>query len=156
MQSPESHPSHEPVTRRRFIQFLVGFSAISTVAGMLTPVVAYLWPRRVMAGSGAPVAVGEAAAFPVNSSKIVSVNDKPVIVVHTKAAGLKAFSAICTHLGCVVNPTLRKGSIECPCHDAFFSPVTGAVVSGPPPRPLTAYEVLVKDGKVLVGKTLTA
>lgn len=149
-----SDVSQTPVTRRKFIQFLLGFSVVSTVVGMLTPVLGYLWPKSTNAGSSAPVEAGSQEDFPVNTSKVVSVNDKPVIVVNTKAGGIKAFSAICTHLGCIVAWNARKSSIECPCHDGFFNPVTGAVVSGPPPKPLVAYEVVVRDGKVLVGKSL--
>lgn len=144
-----------PVTRRGFIQFLLGFSVVSTIVGMLVPVIGYLLPKGSNSGSGAPVEVGKAEDFGPGSGKIVSVNDKPVIVVNGKAGGLKAFTAICTHLGCIVSWDARKNSIACPCHDGFFNPVTGAVVSGPPPKPLAQYEVIVKDGKVLIGKQLT-
>ena len=154
MTQPTSDGSTVPVTRRRFIRFLLGFSLVSTTVGMLTPVVGYLWPRSARASTGAPVEVGVQADFPLNSSKVVSVDDKPVIVVNTKAGGLRAFSAICTHLGCIVSWNTRKGSIECPCHDGFFNPVTGAVISGPPPRQLARYEVVLRDGKVLIGKQL--
>jgi cytochrome b6-f complex iron-sulfur subunit len=143
-----------PITRRKFIQFLLGFSVVSTIVGMLTPVVGYLWPKSTSTGTDAPTEVGKADDFSINTAKVVSVNDKPVIVVNTKAGGIKAFSAICTHLGCIVAWNARKTSIECPCHDGFFNPVTGAVVSGPPPRPLTQYQVINRDGKVLIGKPL--
>jgi cytochrome b6-f complex iron-sulfur subunit len=143
-----------PITRRKFIQFLLGFSVVSTIVGMLTPVVGYLWPKSTSTGTDAPTEVGKADDFPINTAKVVSVNDKPVIVVNTKAGGIKAFSAICTHLGCIVAWNARKTSIECPCHDGFFNPVTGAVVSGPPPRPLAQYQVINRDGKVLIGKPL--
>jgi cytochrome b6-f complex iron-sulfur subunit len=142
------------IGRRKFIQVLLGFSIVSTVVGMLTPVLGYLWPKGAATGYGGPTEVGNAEDFPLNTSKVVSVSDKPVIVVNTKVGGMKAFSAICTHLGCIVSWNTRKGSIECPCHDGFFNPVTGAVVSGPPPRPLAGYEVVVREGKVLIGKPL--
>lgn len=92
--------------------------------------------------------------FPVGSGKIVPVDNKPVMVVNTAVGGIKAFSAICTHLGCVVYWDKAKNVMHSPCHDGLFNPVTGAVVSGPPPRPLPAYEVSVRDGKVLIGKPL--
>ena len=77
-----------------------------------------------------------------------------MIVVNTAAGGVKAFSAICTHLGCVVDWNKGKNVIQSPCHDGRFNAVTGAVVSGPPPRALPAYELSVKDGKIYVGKPL--
>lgn len=154
MSQSVSDISNTPVTRRGFIQFLLGFSVISTVIGMLLPVIGYLLPKGAAQGSGGPVEVGKPEDFVVNTGKIISVNDKPVILVNSKTGGLKAFSAICTHLGCIVNWDTRKSNIACPCHDGFFNPVTGAVVSGPPPKPLAQYEVVVKDGKVLIGKQL--
>lgn len=141
-----------PITRRKSIQLLLGFSIVATISGIVAPIIAYLIPRENAAAYGGPVNVGAVEDFPVNSGKIVSVNDKPVIVVNTKAGGLQAFSAICTHLGCVVSWSERKSVIHCPCHDGFFNAVTGAVVSGPPPLPLSRYELVVKDGSVLIGK----
>ncbi|MBI5300747.1 MAG: Rieske (2Fe-2S) protein [Chloroflexi bacterium] len=149
-----AHRSNTPVTRRGFIQLLLGFSVTATVIGMLTPVVAYLLPQGAKQGVGGPVEVGKPEEFASNTGKIVSVNDKPVIVVNSKAGGIKAFSAICTHLGCIVSWDARKNSIACPCHDGFFNAVTGAVISGPPPKPLAQYELVVKDGKVFVGKQI--
>ena len=59
--------------------------------------------------------------------------------------GLRAYSAICTHLGCVVAYNDLAGVIQCPCHDGRFNPVSGAVVSGPPPAPLSPITVSVED-----------
>jgi len=143
---------NSPVARRGFIRFLLGFSVISTLAGIVGPIIAYLLPKNTKANYGGPAEVGRVEDFVLNTGKVVNANDKPVIVVNTKAGNIKAFSAICTHLGCVVSWNARKASIECPCHDGYFNPVTGAVVSGPPPKPLAQYEVAIKDGKVLVGK----
>ena len=143
-----------PVTRRGFIRFLLGFSIVSTVVGMLTPVVGYLLPKGAAASSSGPVEVGKVEDFPTGQAKVVSVNDKPIMIINNKTGGMKAFSAICTHLGCIVSWNDRKSTIQCPCHDGFFNPVTGAVVSGPPPKPLASYELVVRDGKVMVGKQI--
>jgi len=140
-------------TRRGFLQWLLGFSAVTTIVGMGVPVIGYLLPPlRKASGTGEPTVVGVVADFPVGTGKVVPVDDKPVIVVNTSVGGVKAFSAICTHLGCVVNWDAKKNVIHSPCHDGLFNPVTGAVVGGPPPRPLPAYELTLKDGKVYVGK----
>jgi cytochrome b6-f complex iron-sulfur subunit len=68
--------------------------------------------------------------------------------VHT-AQGFRAFSAICTHLGCIVGWDAARRQIECPCHAGFFD-LNGRVVSGPPPRPLTEYGVVVVNNEVIV------
>jgi len=64
------------------------------------------------------------------------------------------FSAICTHLGCIVFWNQQKQVIQSPCHDGRFNPLTGAVVSGPPPRPLPAYEFEIVKDQVYVGRPL--
>jgi len=143
-----------PIGRRKFIQLLLGFSIVSTFAGIVAPIIAYLLPVKSQTGVGGPVEVGKVEDFGAGTGAIVSVNSKPVIVVNTKAGGLRAYSAICTHLGCVVYWDAKKNVITSPCHDGLFSPATGEVVSGPPPRGLPAYELAVKDGKVLIGKPL--
>lgn len=141
------------ISRRGFLQWLLGFSVVSTVAGVFTPIIGYLLPpSRPNLGDQGPTMVGAIGDFPMGDGRVVAVNDKPVIIVNTKAGGVKAFSAICTHLGCVVNWSGKKNVIQSPCHDGLFNPVSGAVVGGPPPRPLPAYEVVIKDGKVYVGK----
>jgi cytochrome b6-f complex iron-sulfur subunit len=147
-----SELTNTPITRRRSIQLLLGFSVVSTLGGIVGPIIAYLLPRSAASGTGGPVDVGKVEDFATGSGTVVSVNDKPVIIVNTKGSGMKAFSAICTHLGCVVAWDQHKNVIHCPCHEGIFNPTTGAVVSGPPPRPLSGYELAVKDGTVLIGK----
>ncbi|MGE5140756.1 MAG: ubiquinol-cytochrome c reductase iron-sulfur subunit [Rudaea sp.] len=149
-----ANPGDRPATRRTALKWLLGFSVVSTVTGIVGPIIAYLLPAEQIATSGEPVEVGKLDDFPVGAGSIVTVQNKPVMIVNTKQGGLKAFSAICTHLGCIVYWDRPKGVMHSPCHDGLFNAVTGAVVAGPPPRPLPAYELAVKDGKVYVGKPL--
>jgi cytochrome b6-f complex iron-sulfur subunit len=141
------------VSRRRLIRWLLGFSVASTLGGVLTPIVGYLWPpARAQSNKGERTLVGTANDFPLNSGKVLSVNDEPVIVVNTEAGGIQAYSAICTHLGCIVYWHAQRGVIQSPCHDGRFNPVNGAVISGPPPRPLPAYDFEIVGGQVYVGE----
>lgn len=139
-----------PVTRRGLLKYvLLGFSAVATAAGTLTPVVAYLWPpRREGSQSGERVAVASTGDLPVGTGQVFSVNNKPVLVVHAEE-GFKALSAVCTHLGCIVAWNEQRNVIACPCHEAFFN-LNGAVISGPPPGPLPAYRVQVEGDQVYV------
>lgn len=70
-------------------------------------------------------------------------------VVLTRGQGdtVHAFSAVCTHQGCTVDK-VSGGTIFCPCHGSTFNADTGAVTSGPAPRPLPAVAVVVRDGSV--------
>jgi Rieske Fe-S protein len=113
----------------------------------------YLWPSsQTSAGTDQPEKVGTPADFPAGTAKVVSVNDKPVIVVNTAQGGLKAFSAICTHLGCIVGWDTGRGMIVCPCHDAHFNPVNGAVISGPAPSPLPELKLTAQGDVVYVSR----
>ena len=66
-------------------------------------------------------------------------------------AGLVAYSAICTHLGCTVLPSLsQQGYIVCPCHASLFDPAAAAqVVTGPANRPLPALPIEVSSDGVV-------
>lgn len=140
-------------TRRRLIRWLLGFSVVSTLGGVLTPIIGYLWPpARASSGEVGRTPVGAVEDFPLNSGAVVSVNDEPVIVVNTEAGGIKAFSAICTHLGCIVYWHEGRQVIQSPCHDGRFNPLNGTVISGPPPRPLPPYEFEIVEGQVYVGQ----
>jgi len=110
----------------------------------------YLWPPRAgSTGGGGRVEAGAEDEFPVGTGKKIVYRDKPVWVIHAPF-GFVALSAVCTHLGCIVEYDPQK-EIWCPCHAAFFD-LRGNVKSGPAPRPLPSYPVAVVGGKVLVGE----
>jgi cytochrome b6-f complex iron-sulfur subunit len=147
----------QPVTRRSLLKFLMSFSLISTIVGVLTPILGYLWPpaTRAQEQQVGLIVVGAVDDFPVGTGKVIPLGNKPVIVVNTEK-GIRVYSAVCTHLGCVVldkEPNL--GYILCTCHDGRFNPLTGSVISGPPPRPLPPYEFKVEGNQLYVGKPLS-
>jgi len=151
MQTPApSTPTGSTPTRRRFLQLSVGVSLLITAAGALVPILAYLWPRGNTSSTGGRVLVGATSELPVGKGKVVSLSGKPALVVNT-SQGLRAYSAVCTHLGCVVKWDESRGYIWCPCHDGRFNVVTGAVISGPPPAPLAALPVKSEGGQIYLG-----
>ncbi|GAB4543118.1 MAG: Rieske (2Fe-2S) protein [Anaerolineae bacterium] len=142
------------VGRRRLITYLLGFSVVATLGGVLTPIIGYLWPpKRASAGGSGRMQIGTVLDFPAGQGKVIPVNDKPVIVVNTTQGGLKAFSAICTHLGCIVEWDQPRQFILCPCHDGRFNAVNGAVISGPPPAPLPQLALTVEQDAVYVSES---
>jgi cytochrome b6-f complex iron-sulfur subunit len=152
---PASVPDDQAssVGRRRLITYLLGFSVVATLGGVFTPIIGYLWPpSRTSTGGSGRVQVGTAADFPAGQGKVVPVSDKPVIVVNTAQGGLKAFSAICTHLGCIVEWDQGRQFILCPCHDGRFNPVNGAIISGPQPAPLPELALTVEGDAVYVSE----
>lgn len=148
-QGVQTQDTKPPMSRRGFLYALVGFSALATAGGVLTPIISYLWPPKKAAGAkGERVAVASVADLPVGKGAVYSVANKPVLVVNT-GEGLKAVSAVCTHLGCIVFWDAEKKAIRCPCHEAYFT-LTGAVISGPPPKPLDTYQVQIEGEKIYV------
>jgi nitrite reductase/ring-hydroxylating ferredoxin subunit len=104
-----------------------------------------------MAGSsssGAPMggtALGLAADIPVGGGKVYTAAQ--VVVTQPAKGQYKAFSAVCTHVGCLCNQ-VAGGTINCPCHGAKFKITDGSVVAGPATAPLAGASVTVTDGKV--------
>jgi len=100
--------------------------------------------------SGAPAggtALGLAADIPVGGGKVYQAAQ--VVVTQPTAGQYKAFSAICTHVGCICNQ-VANGTINCPCHGAKFKITDGSVVTGPAPTALAVKTITVTDGKILL------
>ncbi|MFI6644189.1 Rieske (2Fe-2S) protein [Streptomyces sp. NPDC050504] len=70
-----------------------------------------------------------------------------VVVTQPKAGEFKAFSATCTHQGCVVKE-IAEGTINCPCHGSRFDVSDGSVKGGPAPRPLPSAAIEVSEGSI--------
>jgi cytochrome b6-f complex iron-sulfur subunit len=88
------------------------------------------------------------ADVPVGSSaSATSPGGRPLLLARPTATTVVAFSAICTHLGCLVEPAGRE--LGCPCHDSVFDAFTGRVLSGPAPAPLPAYAVAIRGADVV-------
>lgn len=68
------------------------------------------------------------------------------------AAGVIAYSAVCTHTGCdVINWDDAQLRMACPCHESQFDIYDGGkVVGGPAPRPLAMLPLEIVDGIVVV------
>jgi Rieske Fe-S protein len=89
--------------------------------------------------------LGLAADIPVGGGQVYQAAQ--VVVTQPATGQYKAFSAICTHVGCICNQ-VAGGTINCPCHGAKFKITDGSVVTGPATAPLAAAKVTVTDGKV--------
>jgi nitrite reductase/ring-hydroxylating ferredoxin subunit len=101
-------------------------------------------------GASSPAAANALAAtskIPVGSGMIFP--GPQVVVTQPTAGEFKAFSAVCTHMGCIVNQ-ISNGTIDCPCHGSQYSITTGDVVAGPAPRPLPAKQIKVSGSSVFL------
>lgn len=97
------------------------------------------------AGSGGGTSgevLATAADVPVGGCFVVS--GAKVVVTQPTEGDFKAFTAVCTHQGCLVESS-TEGDIPCPCHSSKFSLDDGSPISGPATAALQAVEISV-DG----------
>jgi nitrite reductase/ring-hydroxylating ferredoxin subunit len=95
--------------------------------------------------SGSGTALAATSDIPVGGGKIFT-SDK-VVVTQPTAGEFKGFSAVCTHMGCIVDK-IANGTIDCPCHGSQYSITDAHVVHGPAPRPLPTQKIKVANGKI--------
>lgn len=137
-------------TRRRFLNFVLGALGLASMAGVLYPVGAYLWPpRRERGAAGVRSMKFPLSDLPIGEAKFVRFLNKPAVIIRPNEQELVALSAVCTHLGCVVKWAEEAGELVCPCHGGRFD-AKGNVLAGPPPSPLPAYPVRVEDEYVVI------
>lgn len=70
------------------------------------------------------------ADLPAGEGGVLSSGLKKIAVYRDYDNTLKAFSAVCPHLGCIVNWNSDEKSFDCPCHGSRFS-TDGTVTNGP-------------------------
>ena len=93
------------------------------------------------------IVLGAASEIPVGGGKIYTA--AKVVVTQPTRGQYKAFSAVCTHVGCIMSE-VANGTIDCPCHGSEFKITTGAVVTGPAPAPLPKKQIKIVDGQVVL------
>ena len=143
---------HEPkLTRRGFLSLFNRVLAATGAAALIGPIVAFFWPAKLEEIPSEPLAVGDEESIPEGEAKTVRYGRYPAIILNTAERGLVAYSAVCTHFACLVKWNPASGMIECPCHEGYFDPADGTVISGPPPEPLGEIQVNIVDGTIFIG-----
>jgi len=140
------------LTRRRFIDWLLGTSAGGFVAAVFYPVVRYIIPPEVPESSVNSVTLALSPdEVPSNTGRIFKFGSRPGLLVKTPSGELRAYSARCTHLDCTVQYREDLSHIWCACHNGHFD-LNGHVVQGPPPEGLETYVVNVREDQIVVSK----
>lgn len=154
------HPiSPEEASRRQFLERLsIGLSAAAGAA-ILVPSAGFSLAPLFRQGPSVWRPVGKASEFKLGETVAVVFQDASPLpwagVTANTAAWLRrekenefiAFSINCSHLGCPVRWLKEAGLFMCPCHGGVYYK-DGTVAAGPPPRPLTRYEVRIREGAV--------
>ncbi|MCB0994684.1 MAG: ubiquinol-cytochrome c reductase iron-sulfur subunit [Acidimicrobiales bacterium] len=143
---PYEAAAEDEVTRREFARYLVGAAGVMAAGNI--GLAAWTQLRRINTGQArrivalADVAVGDTHLFRYPEEQ------DPAILLRLAEQEVVAFSQKCTHLGCVVYFEAEEDRWHCPCHEGNFATRTGAVLSGPPPRPLGRIDVEIRDGAI--------
>ncbi|MFD4291827.1 Rieske (2Fe-2S) protein [Rhodococcus sp. NPDC058532] len=127
-----------PLTRRAFVTGACAagcFAVAGCASGGTEPTQARSGPVRIPVGD-----------VPVGGGVILAADQ--VVVTQPEPGVFLAFSAVCTHDGCLVS-SIRNGRIVCGCHGSSFSVTDGSVVRNPAQQPLPRRTVEV------AGDTLT-
>ena len=153
--------------RRAFLKWATTVSAVVSAALAGIPAIrAFVSPAFRRPGPEAWIKLGEADLFdlgaPTKVDFVQTVTDawvenralRSVWVYTEDGEHFTVYSGRCTHLGCGYHfdkgpdqPWHElKNIFHCPCHHGLFDLKTGAVLGGPPPRPLDHLETKIQDG----------
>ncbi len=151
--------SEAELTRRTFLARLSIALGLGTAVALLTSVIGFIAGPLFRRNPRVWRAVGKVDSFKVGETVAVAYEDASPLpwsgVTARTAAWLRreddsrfiAFSINCSHLGCPVRWLPDANLFMCPCHGGVYY-ADGSVAAGPPPRPLTRYNVRVRDQQV--------
>ena len=152
---------NEAISRRKFFMRLslglAGLSAAVAAIPVISAVLAPLLESKVEKWR----TVGKLNDFKINTTNLVTfinADPEPYAGITAKSAAwlrrssdasFIAFAANCTHLGCPVRWQKDAHLFMCPCHGGVYY-ADGSVAAGPPPKPLTRYQVRVFNDEVQI------
>ena len=128
---------------------LTSFAALA--AAVLYPVLRFLSPPRIAEDTSTRVLAGTVEELAKKTWKIFPFGSEPGILIENAPGEYHALSATCTHLQCTVQYEKSTNRIWCACHNGYYD-LNGRNVSGPPPKPLTAYKVQITGDEIYVSR----
>jgi Rieske Fe-S protein len=128
--------------RRTFFQQTIKYTSLS---GLSLLTLFGLFPELInQKKSIRKVILGNASKlFSVGKAIVRKVNDETVIIVQKESGDIEAFSAKCTHAGCMVEWKEAQHAFLCKCHGGVFNE-TGDPIAGPPKKPLNKIQVDIR------------
>jgi Rieske Fe-S protein len=124
---------------------VVAAAAVTAACGSSSPTDTGTVPEAADASAGGAGPSIPAADIPVGGGEILT--DQKVVITQPTAGTFKAFTAVCTHQGCLVG-SIADGLIVCPCHASTYSIIDGSVTGGPAPAPLAPVPLTVSGDTI--------
>jgi Rieske Fe-S protein len=144
-------PARIQPMRRRLVEMLLGGGVFASIVAFVYPVFRYLIPPQVADLGGDEVVAAKVGDLRPNGSKIFRFGTHPALLMLTAEGEYRALSAVCTHLSCTVQYRNDLHQVWCACHNGLYD-LNGRNVSGPPPRPLDAFQVHVRGDEIVVSR----
>jgi Rieske Fe-S protein len=144
---PYEAAAEEDITRRDFARYLVAGAGVMAAGNVGFAI----WTQLRTINTGAPRPIVPLSDVAIGDTHLFRYPDErdPAILLRVADREVVAFSQKCTHLGCVVYYAADAKRWHCPCHEGNFDELTGAVISGPPPRPLGRIDVEIRSDGVI-------
>lgn len=153
--------SNSDISRKNFlVKFSLSLAGLSAALASI-PVFSALLAPLLGKNKHQWRTVGKLADFPAGTTKLVqfiNADPKPYAGVtaqtaawlrHNEKNEFIAFAVNCTHLGCPVRWEDKAELFMCPCHGGVYYK-DGTVAAGPPPKPLTKYQVRINNKEVQI------
>jgi cytochrome b6-f complex iron-sulfur subunit len=134
--------------RRKFLGICLGGVTAAAAVAAGYPLYRYLAPLHTGKTAG-KVVIPEQEVL-TGEAKFFEYAGSTAVLVRKPGGELVALSAVCTHLGCIIQWEKEKQDFLCPCHAGRYT-ADGAVISGPPPKPLAKLPLVVANGSITVG-----
>jgi len=140
-------------SRRSFLSRIIAGWLSLTLLPALYGIARYVIPPKLYERVTQSIVAGKLSELPSpgDGAKIVKFNKKAVVVFRTDENQVRALSAVCTHLGCIVQYQSEQRQFKCNCHGSVFD-LNGKNIAGPAPRPLPPYRVEIKDDNILISQ----
>jgi Rieske Fe-S protein len=146
--------TEDATSRRTVLRGVVAAGAL----GVASPLLAACGGGGSNSSSDSGATSGDPSAGGAGSD-LVAASDVPVgggtiltgpkiVVTQPAKDDFKAFTAVCTHLGCTVG-SVSDGFIICPCHGSRYAIATGVPTPDSPAKaPLASVDIKVKGSEI--------
>lgn len=135
--------------RRRFLKILLAFLGSITFLSFAYSFLKFLTSLPSKSADLKKLTIHK-SDVPSGEAKNIIYHNTPAVIINRPDKGYFAFSRTCTHLGCLVEYSKNNLKFICPCHAGIYD-LDGNVVSGPPPKPLTAIPLKIEGETIIIG-----